>query len=421
MRERQITLRLLFSAKHRPLVIKEEAIMRLHALCLVIVATMTASAVDALFLPDPLTTDTGNRVTTSDQWQKIRRPEILELFRTNVYGRAPIGRPNTLRFDVQEINETATGGQATLKRIDIHFSGSGGESVIELELFIPNKAPRPVPGFVLICNRGRNNIDPTREEKSPFWPAERLVERGYVAAAFLNSDLDPDNFDDFKNGVHGIFDPKNTKRAPDAWGTIAAWAWGASRVMDYFETDKDIDEKRIGVVGHSRGGKAALWCGAEDERFALTISNDSGCTGAALARNKKGERVKIINTSFPYWFCENYKKFNDKEDEMPIDQHELIALMAPRLVYVASASQDEWADPEGEFLACVHADPVYQLFGLPGVGATTMPNAQEPLHTGYIGYHIRTGNHNLTEYDWDRYMDFADKHWKTNQQTDSDD
>ena len=187
------------------------------------------------------------------------------------------------------------GGKATLKRIEIHFSGPGGKGMIELALFIPNNAPGPAPGFLLICNRDRDQIDPTRQVKSPFWPAERIVDRGYVAASFHNSDLDPDTFDGFKDGVHGIFDPTNSKRAPDAWGTIAAWAWGASRVMDYFETDQDIDEKHIGVVGHSRGGKTALWCGAEDERFALTISNNSGCTGAALARNKKGERIKKIN------------------------------------------------------------------------------------------------------------------------------
>jgi dienelactone hydrolase len=377
--------------------------------------TIPASASDDLSLPDPLTTRAGNKVTTSAEWQKARRPEILELFRENVYGRAPIGRPKHLSFDVVETDKNAMGGKATLKRVDIHFSGPGGKGMISLALFIPNKAPKPAPGFLLICNRDRDNIDPTRKNKSSFWPAERIVERGYVAASFHNSDLDPDRFDGFKDGVHGIFDPKNSKRKPDAWGTIAAWAWGASRVMDYFESDKDIDETRIGVVGHSRGGKAALWCGAEDERFALTISNDSGCTGAALARNKKGERVKRINTRFPHWFCENYRAFNDKEDNLPVDQHELIALMAPRLVYVASASQDSWADPEGEFLSCVNAGPVYRLFGLTGVGTTLMPQPEQPLHTGYIGHHIRTGKHNLTEYDWARYMDFADKHWKKGQ------
>lgn len=401
---------------------KGETIKKLSLLCLAVSATAAVSAADDLSLPNPLTTSAGDKVTTIAQWQKTRRPELLELFRTHVYGRAPIGRPDSLRFDVKETNKSAMGGKATLKRIDIRFSGPGGKGVIKLAVFIPNKVPKPVPGFVLICNRGRDNIDPTRKKKSPFWPAERIVERGYVAASFHNSDLDPDKCDGFKDGVHGIFDPKNSKRSPDAWGAIAAWAWGASRVMDYLETDKDIDETRIGVVGHSRGGKTALWCGAEDERFALAVSNNSGHTGAALARRikvrKRNCTVAYVNKHFPHWPCENYRKFNNNEDKLPIDQHELIALMAPRLVYVASASLDEWADPEGEFLSCVHAGPVYQLFGLQGVGATQMPKPEQPLHTGYIGYHIRTGKHNLTEYDWVCYMDFADKHWKKGQQED---
>ncbi len=209
--------------------------------------------------------------------------------------------------------------------------------------------------------------------------------------------------------MHAIFDQK---RSADSWGTIAAWAWGASRAMDYLQTDRDVDAARVAVVGHSRGGKAALWCGAEDERFALVISNDSGSTGAAIARQKKGESVARINSAFPHWFCENYKKYAGKEDELPVDQHELVALMAPRLVYVASASEDSWADPRSEFLACVMAEPVYKLFGLRGVGADQMPRPGAPLHGGSIGYHLRTGGHNLTPYDWDRFLDFADKHMR---------
>ena len=390
-------------------------------ICAIILAVTSASLAAGSPLPDPLMTIAGEKITTAEQWQKTRRSEVLELFRTHVYGRAPIGRPEDLRFEVKEINKNALSGAATLKRINIHFSGAGGKGMIELSVFTPNKRSKPAPGFLLICNRDKENIDPTRKKKSPFWPVERIVERGYVAAAFHNSDLDPDKYDGFKNGVHGIFDPKDTNRSADAWGTISAWAWGASRVMDYFETDKDIDEKQMGVVGHSRGGKTALWCGAEDERFALTISNNSGNTGAALARNKtlrdqkgkkRGERVRDINKIFPHWCCENYKKFNNKEDQLPVDQHQLIALMAPRLVYVASATEDTWADPKGEFLSCVHASPVYELFGLRGVGATKMPNPQEPLHAGHIGHHIRVGKHNLVEYDWNCFMDFTDKHWK---------
>jgi hypothetical protein len=379
--------------------------------------TTTANAADDLSLPDPLKTIAGQKIASPKEWKHTRRPEILELFRANVYGRAPVGRPAKLKFEIKKTTRMALAGKATRKLVDIHFSGPGGKGVIQLAVFIPNNIPKPVPGFMLICNRDRTNIDPARKIKSPFWPAERIVERGYVAAAFHNSDLDPDKHDGFKDGVHGIFDPQDTPRSADAWGTIAAWAWGASRVMDYFETDKDIDATRMAVVGHSRGGKTSLWCGALDERFALVISNESGCTGAALARRKKGESIKAINRGFPHWFCAKYKQYNGKEDELPVDQHQLIALMAPRLVYVASASGDSWADPEGEFLSCVHAEPVYRLFGLRGLGSAKMPKPGQPLHGGHIGYHLRAGKHNLVESDWNHFMDFADKHWKKNSET----
>ena len=380
----------------------------------IVVASTLIMVAPRLFceLPDPLILESGQHVNNAREWEEQRRPEILELFRTNVYGHAPVGRPDDLSFNLIEENRDAINGKATLKRVDIHFSGSGGEGVIQMSVFSPNNVSGPAPGYLLICHRGRENIDPTRENKSDFWPVEQIIERGYAAAAFHVSDLDPDKHDGFKDGVHGIFDFKDAEREPDAWGTIAAWAWGASRVMDYFETDNDIDHTRIGVLGHSRGGKAALWCGAEDQRFALVISNDSGCTGAALARRRMGETVGAVNKSFPHWFCENYKVYNGNEDALPVDQHQLIALMAPRLVYVASATEDKWADPEGEFLSCVGAAPVYRLFDLEGLGTDEFPKADHPLHAGNIGYHLRTGRHNLTAYDWNCFMDFADKKWR---------
>jgi len=372
-----------------------------------------AYATEGLSLPDPLTTIAGSAVRTPEEWRGVRRGEILELFRSNVYGRAPVARPDDLRFEAVEIEPRAMSGLATRKQVDIHFSGPGGEGAIRLVLFVPNHAPKPAPGFLLICNRPREeHIDPTREKRSEFWPAEEIVARGYAAAAFHYSDIAPDDSSRYQEGAIGIFSDAEGERAPDAWGAIAAWAWGAGRAMDYFETDPDVDESRVAVVGHSRGGKTALWCGAEDERFALVISNNSGCTGAALARHRQGETVEQINRRFPHWFCSNYQKYNDREDELPVDQHELIALMAPRLVYVASASEDSWADPEGEFLSCVYAEPVYRLFGLPGLGTEEMPEVGQPLHEGYIGYHLRAGKHNLTQYDWMRFMDFADRHWR---------
>lgn len=400
---------------------EREVPMKFSMLCGVMFSALTVGTANAVWLPDPLMAVTGTKISTAAEWQNARREETLELFRTHVYGRAPIGRPDDLRFEIREIDSSAMSGAATLTRIDIHFSGPGGKGLIELAVFVPNEVPKPVPGFVLICNRDRDNIDPTRGQRSPFWPAERIVERGYAAAAFHNSDVAVDRPNMLHKGVHGIFRPKDSNPDPDAWGAIAAWAWGARRVMDYFEINQDIDESRIGVVGHSRGGKAALWCGAEDERFALVVSNNSGCTGAALARRRKGETVAKINKRFPHWFCENYKMFNRKEHRLPVDQHQLIALMAPRLVYVASASQDAWADPKGEFLSCVHAGPVYQLFGLQGVGADEFPEPGQPLHMGHVGYHLRTGRHDLTEYDWDCFMDFSDTHWKRDEKPPVDD
>jgi len=362
-------------------------------------------------LPDPLLMQDGQRVESQEMWVSERRPELLELFRMHVYGRSPVDRPADLKFETISVTPDMMEGTATRKRIDAVFSGPGGAGRIKILMFVP-EAAKPVPAFVLIGHRDADNYDPDRDLKSPFWPAEQIVARGFAAVTFFVGDVDPDEHDEFKNGVHGIFDEKVSPRPGDAWGTIGAWAWGASRVMDYLVTDPEIDSSKVAVAGHSRGGKTALWCGAQDTRFALTISNMSGCTGAALSRRPVGETIKQINDRFPHWFCTNYWKFNDREAELPIDQHELIALMAPRLVYVSSATLDTWADPEGEFLACVHASPVYALYGLSGMPTDQFPAPDSPIHDGRIGYHLRTGKHDLTEYDWQCFMDFADQHWR---------
>lgn len=362
-----------------------------------------------LSLPDPRVMQNGQKVSSAEMWRSKRRLEILELFRENVYGRAPMGRPQHMKFAVTDLLADALDDKARRKLVTISYRGPGGEGAIHLVLFVPKNVPKPAPCFLLICNRGPENIDPTRKVKSPFWPAERIVARGFAAAAFLNADVAPDKDDGFSSGVHKIFVPAGGRK-PDSWGTIAAWSWGASRVMDYLETDKDIDPGRVAVVGHSRGGKAALWAGAEDERFAMVVSNESGSTGAALARGKGGEHIRDINEHFPYWFCQNYKRYNDREQDLPVDQHMLLALVAPRLLYVASASEDAWSDPKAEFQAAVAAGPVYQLFGMEGVSSNQMPKPEAPLQAGQIGYHLRTGKHNLTEYDWDRFMDFAKSH-----------
>jgi len=354
-------------------------------------------------LPDPLVSAAGVKVTTARQWQDQRRAEVLELFREHVYGRSP-GRPEGVKFTVVEEDPAALKGTATRREVDISFPGPRGTFTFRLVIYLPNPAKKPVPVFLLLNHRG--NV--SAQVNNPFFPVDQIIARGYAAAGITLGQLSPDKAGTYRDGVLGFLDGPE-ERSPDAWRTIAAWAWGGSRAMDYFETDKQIDSKRVAVAGHSRGGKTALWCGAEDERFALTISNNSGETGAALARRGVGQSLAIGNIRNPHWFATNFKRYNDKEDELPVDQHELIALLAPRLAYVASAETDAWADPLGEFLSCVHATPVYRLFGLKGMETDKQPPLDQPIHDGRIGYHIRKGGHGMTEYDWQRFMDFADR------------
>ena len=406
--------------------------MRFCAIFVLMLTVISASfAEDRLNLPDPLTPPAGNKVTTPAEWQKTRRPEILELFRTHVYGRAPLGRPAKMTFEVLETNDKALNGVATRKQIRVHFTGDATGPHMDILIYLPNNQPRPVKLFTGMNFMGNHTIHKDkaivlnrhhtpwgwgdRGTERSLWDLDSILKRGYGVATMHCADVDPDTkVDEFKDGVHGAFDPTHYPkgRPDDAWGTIGAWAWALSRAMDYFETDEDIDHTKVALLGHSRLGKTALWAGAQDERFSIVISNDSGCTGAALSRVKQGETVAQINRKFPHWFCKNYKRYNHKEDTLPVDQHMLIALMAPRPVYIASATLDSWAYPEGEFLSGVHAAPVYELFGLTGYGTTVMPPPEQPINHGHIGYHLRTGKHDVTAYDWKCFMDYADKHWK---------
>jgi hypothetical protein len=395
-------------------------------------------------LPDPLVDTNGERVTTAEMWRNRRRGEILELFETYVYGKVPKPpRPIRPTYAVGSEDREALGGKAIRREVTIGFEGHPDGPRINVLLYMPRDAGanHRVPAF-LGLNFGGNqtvNDDPgitlstawmrddprggvanhratesTRGAAASRWNVERIVARGYALATTYYGDIDPDYDDSFQNGVHPLFyRPGQTHPAADEWGSIGAWAWGLGRILDYLETVPEIDGKKVAVMGHSRLGKTALWAGATDTRFALVISNNSGAGGAALSRRIFGETVAHLNTSFPHWFCDNFVAFNGREDLLPVDQHELIALIAPRPVLISSAEEDTWADPKGEFLAAKGADPVYRLLGTDGLAIKAWPRpAVDSLANSTIGYRIRPGKHDVTPDDWNAYLDFADKHLK---------
>ena len=370
-------------------------------------------------VPALLRTFGGSEVKTADEWEKVRAPEILDRYSRDVFGVRPkeTQEKSRVAFEVTDVRE-AMDGKAVRKLVNVNFRAPEGELSFPVTVFIP-KSRKPVPAFVFICNRPRSNIDPDRIVKSGFWPAEEIVARGFAAATFQFSDVVPDDVKKaFSEGLFAVFGGEKT-RTGESWAAISAWAWAASRVLDWMETEPLIDAKRVGVVGHSRGGKTALWAGATDRRFAMVCSNDSGCSGAKLNHINlpKSETIAKITKTFPYWFCGNYAKYAGRDFEMDFDQHELLALVAPRLLCVASATNDDWAGQPGEWWAAKLASPAWELYGRQGLDAASFPPPDTPQQKGFVSYHIRTGSHDLTPYDWKCYMDFAVRHGWTEEKS----
>lgn len=337
-------------------------------------------------------------------------------------------------WNIVEESDNAVNGKAIRKQVDILFEKGDNNLHFNILMYLPKnveKAPlftgynfygnhtvtedvnvliseawvMDNPSFGIINNQ---LTEQSRGVRTNRWAIEKIIDAGYGLATIYYGEVDPDK-NDFNDGIHPFFYESGQQQpAPDEWGAIAAWAWGLSRALDYLETDPDIDATKVIVFGHSRLGKTSLWAGAADERFAAVISNDSGCGGAAMSKRQFGETVARINNSFPHWFCRNFRNYNLNEEALPADQHELIALIAPRPVYIASAEEDKWADPKGEFLSAFYATPVYNLFGKVGMLSDNMPAVNQPVQNT-VAYHIRSGKHDVTDYDWEQYIKWADR------------
>jgi hypothetical protein len=358
------------------------------------------SKVPAYTLPNPLVLENGKRVKNTKTWIKKRRPELLELFATNVYGSTMAGRPKEMTWEVTSPYAKALNGAATTKTVTLYFAGKKDGPKMDLRITLPTPAEKPVRIFLAVG--GDRYTEP-------------LVSHGYGLATFTPAAIQADSKDGYAKSIRAFYAQPNQKAPqPDEWGAIGAWAWGLSRAMDYLETDPDIDPRKVSLMGFSRFGKTAMWAGAQDERFAIVFSGEAGCGGANLVRRQYGETVKLITTLYGFWFAENFKSYADRVNELPVDFHELIALIAPRPVYIATAQEDYWGDPRGSFLAAKAAEPVYKLFGKAGLGVNEMPPLETPIGD-FIGYHNRKGGHGVTEYDWKQFTAFADRHYSVAQ------
>ncbi len=382
-------------------------------------------------LPDPLKLSSGKTVGDAKTWYAKRRPEIEQIFLTQQYGRDP-GRPADERFEVTEAGTPALNGKAIRRQVTIRFSQDESWPKIHLLIYLPAAAKKPVPMFFSI-NFGavQNAVDDPGITPDKVWdpktntkiPApqgrgfgrlnvEPFLDAGIGVATYYYGDVDPDYATGFSNGIRARYlKPGQTERAANEWGSIAAWAWGMSRVQDYFETDKDIDAKRVAIHGVSRLGKTVMWAGAHDQRFAAVIASCSGEGGAALSRRNYGETIAHLTapTRYPYQFAANYGKYGGFPDTAPMDANLLVALIAPRPLLLQTGDTDKWSDPKGEFLAAVAAGSVYKLLGKDGLGTDVWPEAKRPiLHD--LSYYMHDGGHGMVPTDWDIYIQFLKMH-----------
>ena len=366
--------------------------------------------IPAYELPDPLLMNNGEKVKNARQWTHERRAEILEIFAQEMYGHIP-ARPEGLHFKKMS-EETVYQGLGIRKVVRIYLD-KAEQHWFDILIYLPKNAKHPVPMFAGLNFKGN---DATLDERaSSRWPYEQILKEGFGVATAWRDAIEPDGRDSKIEEAENVCKDGGVRawyNKGGDWGAIAAWAWGLSCMYDYLATDSSVDASKIAVIGHSRLGKAALWAGANDTRFAMVVSNNSGCCGAAISRRVIGENFARINTSFPHWFTREFDKYMHKEVNFPADQHGVVALVAPRPLYIASATEDLWADPKGEWLSALHVAPVYKLFGKEGVKAD-YPAPDAPDMDGVVAYHVRTGKHDITAYDWEQYVSFAKRNYKS--------
>jgi hypothetical protein len=381
-------------------------------------------------LPDPLVLSNGKRVLDATTWLTERRREILRLYETEIYGRIPATAPH-VRWRVTETDPRAREGAAVMKKVLGTIGDAPDAPEIKLTVYTPANVKAAVPVILLLnfgggaappgalATPGRGGTGPSAGDPPV---AADVIARGWGYATVGYQDIQPDRANAETQGVMGITralaSPASRgssapqPAAPDEWGTISAWAWGVSRILDYFETDRSVDAKQIAVQGHSRLGKTVLWASAMDQRIAAVFSSCAGEMGSALARRDWGETVDDMAQNFPYQFAGSFQKWAGRWNEMPVDAHMLIALSAPRPVFITGGTADQWADPVGEFLAAVAAGPVYRLLGAKDLGVAQLPPVDVPLTSGDLGWHYHTGGHAATPADWKAFLEFLGKYFK---------
>jgi hypothetical protein len=388
-------------------------------------------------LPDPLVMASGERITGADQWFRARRPEILKLYRDEIYGQVPVDAPK-VTWGVAETEVGARGGTAVMKRVVGRMGNRPDAPRMNLTVYLPAKASKPVPVLLSITfgfgpgARGQATgktgqrpapvpgkadstkpVAATGRDPGGFDPVGEVLGRGWGYASLPYGEIQPDRADRWAEGVIGLTLKQGQSRpAADEWGTISAWAWGISRAIDYLETEPSVDAKWIAITGTSRLGKTVLWAGAQDERVAAVFSVVSGEMGAALIRRDWGETLDDMAQNFPWQFAGNLRKWAGRWDALPVDQHMLIALCAPRPVYVNGGLSDQWSDPVGEFLALKAAGPVYRLLGGKDLGVTEPPPLDAPVIGGDLAFHYHSGGHMAVPADWKAFLDFAERHFR---------